>query len=100
LARRKSEQADEAEQWLRNNDPQYAQRSLAWKTPNSDALNRLGTAAQHGSLADLEPLSGLTRVAIPGKHGIPPVTNDGNFKRRRGPRIRTDDVAEGDAADE
>ena len=46
---------DEAEKWLVENDPDYAESKKKWQTPSTDALAR--DRGTHPSLQDLTPLT-------------------------------------------
>ena len=51
---------DPAEEWLANNDPNYAEQKKSWQTPSTDALARDRT--KHATLKDLLPVGpGLYR---------------------------------------
>lgn len=61
---------DEAEAWLAQHDPEYAQRKKSWQAPSTDVLSRVNSEANevHGSLEPLVPFEPRT---------------GGNYYRRR-----------------
>jgi hypothetical protein len=76
-------QVDAAEQWLRDNDPEYASRSQTWRTPRTDALERQADGQRpHDSLADLTPVPDRrVRVLVGSKRGVPGVIGSGHYRR-------------------
>lgn len=91
-----SERNDEAERWLRANDPQYAQRSRAWRTPKQDALEHLQTNAterkretlgapvvtDHTEVRDDRLFVGGVLVTAPGVKNTPAALGNGGYYRR------------------
>jgi hypothetical protein len=79
---RKERAIDAAEAWLRHNDPQYAQRSRAWRPPQTDAMEHQGSRKRmHSTAQDLMALPGEP-LLIPPKHGVPAVIGEGNYRKK------------------
>lgn len=86
---RNTRKVDEAEQWLKDNDPQYEQSKRQWRPPRTDVLERLNDRPDlHVHLDDMGSddidyaVIEARKVRIPGAHGIPAVVGDGNYYRR------------------
>jgi hypothetical protein len=81
LARKKTSDraVDAAEQWLRDNDPEYAQRSQAWHTPRTDALERALVSLDSVSVDDAAQAA--ADVLIGAGRGIPAVIGNGHYRK-------------------